>query len=273
MKKIINFTPTGIQTNRENSLAPLSAQEIVEETHRAYETGITLVHIHARDENLANSYKSVHYRPIMDGIRKHCPSLVVCVSLSGRLFPEFEKRSEVLELQPDMGSLTMSSLNFTSGVSMNSPEMILKLIEKMKAKGVVPEIECFDTGMLNHVQYLTAKGILKPPYYINLIFGNMFSAQTDLASVAAVKAAIPNDAKVCFGGIGKEQLKANILGLLYADGLRIGLEDNLYFNGRDKATNDALLKRVHNVMAELDMEVMPPTEFKALGFCNQNRKQ
>ena len=130
MKKIINFTPTGIQTTRGNSLAPLTAAEIVEDTQRAYEAGITSVHIHARDENLNNSYKAVHYRPILEGIRKYCQGLTVCVSLSGRIFAEFEKRTEVLELKPDMGSLTMSSLNFASGASPNSPDMILKLIEK-----------------------------------------------------------------------------------------------------------------------------------------------
>ena len=132
MSKIINFAPTGTQTNKDNSFAPLTPNEIIEEVHEAYELGITLTHIHARDPiTLDNTYKKNVYREIIEGIRKHCPDLCICVSLTGRLFPEFEKRSEVLELLPDMGSLTMSSLNFPRGASVNEPDMILKLIEKM----------------------------------------------------------------------------------------------------------------------------------------------
>ena len=131
MKKIINFTPTGTQTTRENSYAPLEANEIIDSVVEANELGITLVHLHARDENLKNTYKVEHFSKIVDGIRKYCPELVVCVSMSGRDFPEVEKRTEVLQLMPDMASLTLSSLNFHTGASVNQPGVILQLIEQM----------------------------------------------------------------------------------------------------------------------------------------------
>lgn len=264
MKKIINFCPTGTQTTRENSLAPLTPNEIIEEVHQAYELGITLVHIHARDEKLNNSYKSEHYRPIIEGIRKHCPDLSICVSLTGRLFPEFEKRSEVLELKPDMGSLTMSSLNFTSGTSVNSPDMILKLLAKMTVLAITPEIECFDSGMVNYANYLIKKEILKPPYYFNIILGNMFNAQPDLSSIASIMNNFPLNCTTCFGGIGFNQLQSNVMGLLYSDGIRIGLEDNLYFRDKTKTTNMSLLIRIHKIMSELNMEVMSPFKFKSV---------
>jgi 3-keto-5-aminohexanoate cleavage enzyme len=177
MNKIINFTPTGTQTNKENSFAPLTPNEIIEEVHEAYELGITLTHIHARDPiTFENTYKKNVYREIIDGIRKHCSDLSICVSLTGRQYPEFEKRSEVLELYPDMGSLTMSSLNFPKSASVNEPNMILKLIQKMDEYGVIPEIECFDSGMLNYTNYLISKNVLKGPHYINVILGNIYNA-------------------------------------------------------------------------------------------------
>lgn len=262
MRKIINFCPTGTQTTPINSLTKFTPDKIVEEIHEAYEFGITLVHIHARDSSFNNSYKSDHYRPIVEGIRKHCPDLAICVSLTGRLFPEFEKRSEVLELNPDMGSLTMSSINFPTGASINSPDMILRLIEKMNSLKVVPEIECFDSGMVNYANYLIKKGILKPPYYFNLIFGNMFNAQADLVSIASIMSHTPKESMVCLGGIGSDQLKCNVMGLLYANGIRIGLEDNLYLIGKTKATNMQLLKRIHSIMHKLDVGIMTPLEFK-----------
>lgn len=270
MNKIINFTPTGTQTTRENSFAPLTPNEIIEEVHEAYELGITMTHIHARDpKDLSNTYKKSVYSEIIDGIRKHCKDLTICVSLTGRLHPEFEKRSEVLELYPDMGSLTMSSINFPKAASVNEPDMILKLIEKMDQFGVIPEIECFDSGMLNYTNYLINKGILKGPHYINVILGNIYNAQSDISNVSSILNNLPKNAKVCLGGIGKDQLKSNVLGLLYTDGVRIGLEDNLYFRDKDKTTNIDLLRRLYKIMNELGYEVMNPKTFKDLGYGNK----
>ena len=269
-KKIINFTPTGTQPNRSNSFAPLSSSEIIEEVHQAYEIGITVTHIHARHpETLENSYQKIHYQPIIEGIRKHCPDLSICVSLTGRLFPEFEKRSEVLELYPDMGSLTMSSLNFPGGASINEPEMILKLIEKMDEYGVIPEIECFDSGMLNYTNYLINKNILTGPHYINVILGNIYNSQSDISSVSSIIQNKPNNSVLCLGGIGKDQLKCNLLGLLYADGIRIGLEDNLYISDKIKTTNINILQRIHNIMNEMGIDNLTPKEFKNLGYVNR----
>jgi 3-keto-5-aminohexanoate cleavage enzyme len=272
-KKIINFTPTGTQPTRQNSNAPLSPSEIVEEVHFAFELGISVVHLHARDEQELNTWRPDIYQKIMDGVKKHCPTLPICVSLTGRNFPELEKRSAVLELKPDMGSLTMSSLNFPKAASVNQPDMILALIEKMKQYGVVPEIECFDSGMLNYTNYLINKGILTGPHYINIILGNLYNGQADIATVASILTAKPKDSVMCIGGIGKDQLKANMLGLLYADGVRIGLEDNLYYKDKMLATNGKLLQRIHRMMFEMDLEVMTPTEFKNLGYVNTARKK
>jgi uncharacterized protein (DUF849 family) len=268
-KRIINFTPTGTQPTRQNSNAPLSPSEIVEEVHFAFELGITVVHLHARDESFLNTWRVDVYKDIIDGVRKHCPGLPVCVSLTGRHFPEFEKRSAVLELMPDMGSLTMSSLNFPKAASINEPDMIIQLIERMDKYGVVPEIECFDSGMLNYTNYLIKKGILKGPHYINVILGNLYNGQSDLSTVASILVNKPQDSVMCIGGIGKDQMKANMLGLLYADGVRIGLEDNLYYKDKDLATNGKLLQRLRRIMYDLDLEVMSPKEFVSLGYANK----
>jgi len=268
--KIINFTPTGTQTTRENSFAPLLPSEIIEEVHEAYELGITMVHVHARDpKDLSNTYKKDVYQPIIEGIRKHCPDLSICVSLTGRLHPEFEKRSEVLELYPDMGSLTMSSINFPKSASVNEPEMILRLIEKMDQYGVIPEIECFDSGMINYTNYLIKKGILKGPHYMNIIFGNIYNAQIDPSTLSSITNNIPLNTKVCFGGIGKDQLNSNVLGLIYADGIRVGLEDNLYFKNKELSTNIDLLRRIHTIIDVMGLNVLSPLDFKNLGYGNK----
>lgn len=268
--KIINFAPTGTQTNRYNSFAPLTSSEIIEEVHQAYEIGITLTHIHAREEyGYENSYKKEIYQKTIEGIRKYCPNLSICVSLSGRLFPEFEKRSEPLEIYPDMGSLTMSSLNFPKSASINEPDTILMLIEKMKQYGVKPEIECFDSGMLNYTNYLINKGVLTGTNYVNIILGNIYNAQSDLSTISSIIANKPDNSLMCFGGIGKEQLKSNIVGLLYSDGIRIGLEDNLYYENKQKTTNIDLLKRIHRIIEEIGCDILSSKSFQEMGFRNE----
>ena len=268
--KIINFTPTGTQTTRDNSFAPLLPNEIIEEVHYANEVGISIVHLHARDEEtLKNTYKKEIYQKIIEGIKKHCPDLLICVSLTGRNFPEVDKRAEVLQLYPDMGSLTMSSLNFPSGTSINQPETILRLIEEMDKYGVQPEIECFDSGMLNYTNYLISKNKLKPPYHINVILGNIYNGQCDFGTLSSIKSNLPENSYVCVGGIGPQQLKSTTYGLLDFDGIRIGLEDNLYYKDKEKTTNIELLKRAHRIMNELDITHYTSNELRERGYGNK----
>ena len=270
MKRIINFTPTGTQTTRINSFAPLTPSEIVEDVISANEIGISIVHLHAKDEiTLENTYKKEVYQKIIEGIKKYCPELLICVSLTGRNFPELYQRAEVLQLYPDMGSLTMSSLNFPNGASVNQPEMILSLIKEMDKYGTQPEIECFDTGMLNYTNYLISKGVLKSPYHINIILGNIYNGQCDFGTLSTIKNNLPIDSFTCLGGIGSQQLKSITYGLLDFDGIRIGLEDNLYYRGKEKTTNMELLKRAHRLMNEFDMEYYTSKELKEKGYGNK----
>jgi uncharacterized protein (DUF849 family) len=106
---------------------------------------------------------------------------------------------------------------------------------------------------------------------MNVILGNIYNSQSDISSVSSIINNLPENTKVCIGGIGKDQLKSNLLGLLYADGIRIGLEDNLYFTDKVKTTNIKLLWRIKTMIDELEMSVMSPLEFKELGYGNKSR--
>ncbi len=158
MRLPINFCPTGmLHTTANTPHVPVSTAEIIEQTQDAYEQGISIVHLHARDHEQKPSWQPEIYRDIVEGVRKYCPGLVICLSTSGRDFPEFEKRSAAIELKPDMCSLTLSSLNFYRNASVNSPDMINQLLGKMIEYGVHPEFECFDLVMVHYGKYLMQK--------------------------------------------------------------------------------------------------------------------
>lgn len=254
---IINFTPNGmIPTKKMTPYVPMSVNEIIEELHQAYEIGITMAHVHARDEKTSEPiYHAEVYGRIIEGIRKHTPDLILCVSLSGRNYKEFEKRSEPLYLsgsaKPDMGSLTLSSVNFNKIASVNEPDIIKKLALLMKEKNIKPELEAFDAGMINYAKYLSKKDLLSPPFYFNLILGNISCAQADLLHAGIMIRDLPERSFWSLGGVGDVQLSMNSVAISIGGGVRVGLEDNIWYDrGRTrKATNQELLKRIHDLIA------------------------
>ena len=252
---------------------PISPSEIIEQVCEAYELGITITHLHVREEDGKPSWKASLYQKIFEGIRQHCPELVLCASSSGRDFQEFEKRSEVLELRPDMCSLTLSSLNFVKQASVNAPDMILALAQKMEQYGVTPEFECFDLGMINFGKYLIKKGLATAPFYWNILFGNIAGLQANLGQLGTVLNEIPEGHFVAFAGLGNEQLKVVSTAIAHGVGVRIGIEDNIWYDQKRThlASNMDLLKRVHSLIEMHDHELLTAKEFGNYGFYNANR--
>ncbi|OUR90795.1 3-keto-5-aminohexanoate cleavage protein [Flavobacteriales bacterium 34_180_T64] len=269
-KLIINFTPTGmIPTKDMTPHVPVSVTEIVEDVHRASDLGITMVHLHARDAITGKpTYEKEIYAEIVSGIRKFTPDLVICVSLSGRDFSALEQRSDALyleaNLKPDMGSLTLSSLNFNRTASINSPQMVQDLAHAMKELGIVPELEVFDAGMINYAKYLQRKELIQPPYYFNLLFGNIACAQADILHTGVMINDLPDNSFFSLAGIGNSQLKMNSLSIAVGGGVRVGLEDNIWYDtDRTRlATNSALIQRIHVIAKANEREIMTPAEFR-----------
>jgi len=272
MNLIINFTPTGmIPTKEMTPHVPVSVSEIVEDVHQAIEIGITMVHLHARDEITGKpTYKNEVYGKIIEGVRKYSKELIVCVSLSGRGIKEFEHRASPLQLEgdlkPDMGSLTLSSLNFNKTESVNSPEMIQKLAEEMKNKGILPELEAFDAGMINYAKYLEKRGLLEAPHYFNLLLGNVACAQADLLHAGLMIRDLPENSYWSLAGIGDTQLFMNSVAIAANGGVRVGLEDNIFFDKHRKklAKNIDLLNRIHELAVANEREVMSPSELRKI---------
>lgn len=252
---IINFTPTGmIPTKDITPRVPVAPGEVVEQVLEVSEIGVNMVHLHAREpETGLPTYKKEVYAEITRGVRAKNKDLVISVSTSGRDFFEFEKRSEVLdlegELKPDLASLTLSSLNFNKQASVNSPEMIQALARKMMEKGIRPELEVFDLGMINYAKYLIKKGWIKPPYYFNLILGNIACAQANMLSLGLMISELPPGAIWSVGGVGDSQLRMNAMAIVAGGGVRVGLEDNIWYD-EDRmrlASNRELVDRVLDI--------------------------
>jgi len=268
---IINAAMTGmIPTKKDNPHVPVSVDQIIEDAVNCYKAGASIVHVHARDNEQKPTYKKEIYAQIIEGIRSQCTDVIICATTSGRVHNTFEKRSQVLELsgdlKPDMGSLTMGSLNFPKQASVNSPEMIERLALKMKENGIVPEIEIFETGMISTSKVMIKKGILKAPFYFNLLFGSVYSIPATMFDLSYMVKNLPPDVHWAAAGIGKFQLKINFASILMGGHVRVGLEDNLYYDHAKKelATNEMLIKRVVKFANEIGRQVATAQETRDL---------
>lgn len=274
-KFIFNLTPTGmIPTKEMTEQVPIQPEEIINQVLEAAELGVNMVHLHARDRDTGTpTYKKEVYSEIISGIRKENKDLVLCVSTSGRNFSEFEKRSECLELsgelKPDFGSLTLSSLNFNQQASMNAPDIIKALAKKMLDNNIRPELEAFDLGMINYAKYLITKKLINSPYYFNLILGNIACAQANMLSLGLMIKELPDNSIWSAGGIGNWQLKMNAMAVMEGGGVRIGLEDNIYFDDDRKhlATNLDLIKRLAAIAKTLGKEPYSQKEAREILGC------
>jgi uncharacterized protein (DUF849 family) len=267
---IVNLAPTGlIPTRRMSPHVPLTPHEIADQVCALAMQGVNMVHLHARDpENGQPTYKKQIYGQIIAGIREKNEELVIGVSTSGRVFTDFGQRADVLDLngdlKPDFASLTLGSMNFNHHASVNSPQVIKDLAAKMLDCGIRPELEVFDLGMINYARYLTAKELLKPPFYFNLILGNVASAQADMLTTALMIRELPPGSVWSLGGIGRFQLRMNAAAISFGGGVRVGLEDNLYYDDdrRRLASNHELVERVLRIAAALGRRPYPQRELR-----------
>jgi 3-keto-5-aminohexanoate cleavage enzyme len=141
---------------------------------------------------------------------------------------------------------------------------VLDLARRMQDRGILPELEIFDTGMGNVIGRLERNGLLAGPKYANLFFGNVATAQPTLLSMAAMIAALPADCMWSFAGIGAAQLTSHAVALALGGGVRTGLEDNLWMDQERRllATNVDLVARVHSLAAVHGRPMMTSEAFR-----------
>lgn len=270
-KLIINFTPTGmVPTKAMTPLVPISVDEIVEDVLDCAELGVSIVHLHARDGQGMPTPDPAIYAEIIRRIRHERQDLILCVTTSGRTHPRLEDRAAVLdlggEIRPDMASLTLGSMNFARTASVNSPEIIQALAQQMLERGIRPELEVFEAGMINYGKYLMKKGLLQSPGYFNLLLGNIATAQADEPTLDLMLATLPEGATWALAGIGDCQLQVHRWAMERGGHVRVGLEDNIYFDeGRTTlASNRMQVQRIVELAREIGREVSTPDETRSV---------
>lgn len=245
---IITVAITGsVPRKKDTPAVPVTVPEQVESTQEAYEAGASLVHVHVRDETEAPSSDPDRFGAFLEGVRKHCPDMIVQFSTGGR-GREAEKRGSMLHLRPDMASLATGSVNFPNMIYENPPELIDSLAAAMLKYDIKPECEIFDLAMLYAAAEMVKDGRLKAPAHVQFVFGlkNALPPRREILEfeVAQLNAIMP-EATWTAAGIGRSQLELNHWALELGGHCRTGLEDNIRFDkSRLAKSNAELVARV-----------------------------
>jgi 3-keto-5-aminohexanoate cleavage enzyme len=249
---------------------PITPEEIIKEGLELAQCGAAILHLHARDNHGKPTWSKAVYEKIISGIREKNSGVVLCVSTSGRFWSDFQKRSEVLELtgdaRPDMASLTPGSMNFPNHASVNPPDIVRDLLHKMNDCGIKPELEVFDSGMMNIIHALRKEGLVHDRPYINILLGNLATAAADLGPLSLLVDQAAKDSIIAVSGIGRAALPVHMTAMAAGLHVRFGLEDALYMD-LDKqtlATNFSLLKRLTDLSLLLNRPIASPAETRMM---------
>ena len=245
----------------------MTVAEQIESTHQAFESGATLVHIHVREPDESPSSNPDLFRQVGEGVRKHCPGMIVQFSTGGRGRTPAQ-RSAALEFRPDMASLSTGSVNFPSIVYENQPPLVDELAGKMKHYGVKPEIEVFDLSHIHGAKRLVDEGLMDRHAHLQFVLGvkNAMPALERLLKVMVeeAEATLP-DMTWTAAGIGRHQSEVANWALGMGGHIRTGLEDNIRIT-RDRlaASNAELVELAAGLVARHGRTVATPEEARRM---------
>ena len=273
-KLIITAAITGSRNTRDIApYIPITPEEITESAIECWNAGASIVHIHVRDpKNGLGTQDLELFRRVVTPLRQKTDLILSLTTsgIGGRNF-SIEQRLIPLELQPRLASLDAGSINLGGGVFSNPPEFLDAAAKKMKEKGVKPEIEIFDLGMIVTALRMREEKKMDDPLYFQFVLGTPWGAPATPKSFLHLYEHIPSNANWSVIGIGRGHLPMSMMGLIMGGHIRVGMEDNIYYEkGVLAKTNAQFVERIVRISREYGREVASPGEArKILGLEQQ----
>jgi uncharacterized protein (DUF849 family) len=284
-KVIITCAITGNLTKPEQSpYLPITPQQIADSALEAAEAGAAIAHIHVRDPETGRPSMSIDlYRDVVDRIRTRNKSLVINLTTGpgGRFVPSEEdpkiagpgttlmlpeKRVEHIELlKPDICTLDLNTMNSGGEVVINTPRNVRKMAERMKAAGVLPEIELFDSGDIHLARDMFADGSLKGPGLFSLVLGVKYGFNASPETMMYGRDLLPPGAIWTGFGIGRSEFPMVAQAYLLGGHVRVGMEDNLFMSkGVLAKTNAELVAHAANILRSLGATIATAADARAM---------
>jgi len=274
------------ETAHKSDKVPVTPEQIANSAIEAAKAGAAVVHIHVRDPRTGKGSRSTElYAEVVDRIRSSDVDVVINLTagMGGDLVlggdenvlplnPDgtdmagaTERLDHVTKLLPEICTLDCGTMNFASGgdyIMTNTPSVLRKMAKIVQELGVRPELEVFDTGHLVMVKDLIKEGLLDDPVMIQLCMGIAYGAPDDPTTFMALVNQLPKDSVFSAFSISRMQLPFVAQSVLAGGNVRVGLEDNLYLNKGELATNGSLVERATKILQGMNVNVLGPKEVR-----------
>lgn len=266
-KIIITAAISGAEVTKEmNPNVPYTVEEYVREAKSAVDAGAAVIHLHARYDDGTPTQDRERFREIIDAIRKACPDVIIQPSTGGATGMTAEERLQPTELNPEMASLDCGTLNFGGDeIFVNTENMIIEFAARMRERGIMPELECFDKSMIDMALRLHKKGYIDAPLHFNLVMGVNGGISATPRDLTFLVGSLPEDATFTVSGMGSRQLTMNVMSMLMGGHVRVGFEDNLMMDrGVLAQSNGEQVARIVRIAKELNLEIATPDEAREI---------
>lgn len=263
-KLIITVAPTGsVPKKKDTPYVPITPKEIIECALRCEDEGASILHIHARDQEENPSDDLEVFKEIVEYLAERS-DLILQISTGGRAGSDLESRIRRLQVRPEMASLTTGSVNFPRVAYVNPPDLIEGLAREMKQLKIKPEMEIFDVSMVYNALRLKDKELVSDPLHFNLVMGLQGAIPSTIEHMVHLCRSLPSGSTWTVSGIGEAQLRLGIHAILMKGHVRVGLEDNIYHEKGELATNEGQVRRIASLSREIGREVATPEDARKI---------
>jgi uncharacterized protein (DUF849 family) len=283
-KIIITCAVTGNLTKPEQTpYLPITPEQIADACLGAAEAGAAIAHIHVRDPaSGAPSMEIELYEDVVARIRKKNTQLILNITTGpgGRFVPSHdeprvaaagttlmnpEKRVAHIErLKPDICTLDLNTMNSGGQVVINTPANVRRMAKVIRACGVKPEIELFDSGDIAMMHDLLKDGTLSGPQLTSFVMGVSYGFQPSPETVLYARNLLPVDAQFTAIGIGRSMFTTVAQSYLAGGHARVGLEDGVYLERGVLAESNALMvQKARRILQDLGAQIATPQQARA----------
>ena len=294
-KVIITCAVTGaIHTPTMSPHLPITAEEIADAAIGAAEAGAAIVHLHARDPQNGQPDQSVEaFLPFLQVIKQRS-DCVVNITTGGAATMTIEERvAPAASYCPEVASLNMGSMNFglypmlerykelkhewerdylegsRDRIFKNTFADIEYILSTCAENGTRFEIECYDIGHLYTLAHFADRGVVKPPFFVQSVFGILGGIGAHHEDVTHMKRTADrlfgDDYQWSVLGAGRNQMRIAAMSAAMGGNVRVGLEDSLWIGPGELAkTNADQVKKARSIIEGFGLEVATPDEARAM---------
>lgn len=284
-KIVLTCALTGAGPLSPNPAQPVTPREIAESGLAAAEAGAAVLHVHVRDPQTREfSGDLALYEEAVGLIRERNPEVILNLTtgLGSGFYPAdpllpgeagpgthiwtAEQRvAHVLTLKPEICTLDLVTAQVFGGIVISHEQVLTRMAGLVRAAGVVPEIELFDSGDAVLAKHLIANGVLEGPGIYSFVMGLNYTMPADTETMTYIRNLLPAGAQWQGFGIGRNQFPMAMQSCLLGGHVRVGMEDNVFLSkGVFAKSNAELVTKARRMVEDVGATLATPAEARRL---------